>query len=162
MDRTTELATDGALELTLVRELAAPRELVFRAWTRPEMAARWWGPKGFTTVSLAMDVRPGGIYRHAMRSPEGTVHTKTGTYREVAAPERLVLTYAWEDEAGKPKHQMLVTVTFEAVGDRTRLTLHHAEFESATARDAHRGGWTSCLERFAEYLAEQLAKENRQ
>jgi len=107
-----------SIELNMVRELAAPPDLVYRAWTRPEMAARWWGPKGFVTEKLEMDVRVGGGYRHTMRSPEGTRHTKRGVYREVG-PDRLVLTYAWEDEAGAPKHWMLVTVTFEAAGNGT-------------------------------------------
>jgi uncharacterized protein YndB with AHSA1/START domain len=151
-------AANEPISLTIVRELDAPPALVFRAWTRPEMAARWWGPKGFVTEKLEMDARTGGRYRHTMRSPEGTLHTKQGVYREVREPERLVLTYAWEDEAGRPKHLMLVTVTFEAAGDGTRLTLHHSEFESTTARDLHHGGWSSCLDRFADYLAEETTR----
>ena len=143
------------ISLTMVRELDAPPALVFRAWTRPEMAARWWGPKGFVTTHLEMEARAGGYYRHTMRSPEGTLHTKRGEYREVREPDRLVLSYAWEDEGGAPKHWMLVTVTFEAAGDGTRLTLHHSEFESTTARDLHKSGWSSCLDRFEAFLAEE-------
>jgi uncharacterized protein YndB with AHSA1/START domain len=153
-------AVDGATrasaerELVVTRVLAAPRRLVFKAWTEPEHAARWWGPRGFTTLSCEMDVRPGGAWRRCMRSPEGSVHVKRGVYREVVEPERLVFTYADEDAGGRPGHETLVTVSFaEAGAGRTRLTLRQAAFETVAARDAHRGGWTSCLERFADHLA---------
>ncbi len=146
-------AAAGERELVITRVFDAPRALVFAAWTRPEHAARWWGPQGFAPISCTMDVRPGGAWRRSMRSPSGTVHTARGIYREIVAPERLVFTYAWEDAAGSPGHETLVTVTFAARGDRTELTLHQAVFPSQAARDDHRGGWTSCFERFAEYLA---------
>ena len=140
-------------ELVITRVFDAPRRVVFRAWTDPEQLARWWGPRGFTTIFSHGDVRPGGAWRRRIRSPEGTEHTGRGVYREIAAPERLVFTYAWEDAAENPGHETLVTVTFDDLGDKTRLTLRQAVFESMTSRDSHRGGWTSCFDRFAEYLA---------
>ncbi len=140
-------------ELVVARVFDAPRRLVFRAWTDPELAAHWWGPKGFTSVSCEMDVRPGGKWRRSMRSPDGSLRCARGVYREIVAPERLVFTYAWEDADGRPGHETLVSVVFVEHGGRTELTLRQAVFETVTARDAHRGGWTSCLERFAEYLA---------
>jgi uncharacterized protein YndB with AHSA1/START domain len=143
----------AARELTVTRVFDAPREMVFAAWTDPAQAARWWGPQGFTTISCEMDVRPGGAYRACMRSPEGTRHCRRGVYREVVRPERLVFTFAWEDSDGNPGHEMVVTVSFAAIGSQTRLTLHQAVFETVAARDDHRRGWLSCLERFAEYLA---------
>jgi uncharacterized protein YndB with AHSA1/START domain len=144
---------DGPPELTVTRVIDAPRTLVFKAWTQPEHAARWWGPQGFTVLFCQMDARPGGSFRSSMRSPSGSIHTKQGVYREVTAPERLVFTFAWEDEAGNPTHEMLITVRFDALGSRTRLTLHQAFFETESLRDEHEAGWTSCLERFAEYMA---------
>jgi uncharacterized protein YndB with AHSA1/START domain len=140
-------------ELLVERVFDAPRRLVSKLWTQPEHAARWWGPQGFTTLLCQMDVRPGGAWRRRMRSPEGTVHVKRGVYREIVEPERLVFTYADEDADGQVGHETLVTVAFEEDGGKTKLTLHQAAFDTAAARDAHRGGWTSCLERFADYLA---------
>jgi uncharacterized protein YndB with AHSA1/START domain len=142
-------------ELIVTRILDAPRALVFRAWTEPERAAMWWGPQGFETISCCMDVREGGNWRLSMRSPEGSVHTKRGTYREVVAPERLVLTYAWEDAEGHIGQETLVTVTFDDLGHKTRLTLHHTGFESVASRDSHYGGWSSCMERFAAFLTKE-------
>ena len=86
-----------------------------------------------------------------MRAPDGTEHTKRGVYHEVVPPELLVFTYAWEDANGDIGHEMRVTVTFAARGQKTLLTLHQTGFQSVVARDLHQGGWTSCLERFAGY-----------
>jgi uncharacterized protein YndB with AHSA1/START domain len=100
-----------------------------------------------------MDIRPGGAYRLCMRSPQGTDHWKRGVYREITPPERIVFTFAWEDADGKPGHELLTTVTFAEHGTKTKLTLHQAMFETVERCADHRGGWTSCLERFAEYIA---------
>ena len=140
-------------ELIVTRVIDAPRRLVFKAWTQPEQVARWWGPKGFTTTFCDMDIRPGGKFRFCMRSPTGTDHWKRGVYREVVAPERIIFTFAWEDAAGNPGHELLTTVTFANQGSKTKLTLHQAVFETVEGCDDHRSGWTSCLERFADYMA---------
>jgi uncharacterized protein YndB with AHSA1/START domain len=99
-----------------------------------------------------MDIRPGGAYRFCMRSPEGLDHWKRGVYREIVEPERIVFTFAWEDVHGEPGHELLTTVTFTEDGTKTRLTLRQATFETAAGRDDHGIGWTSCLERFADYM----------
>jgi uncharacterized protein YndB with AHSA1/START domain len=154
MDTTTSIDAEvRERALVITRIFEAPRDLVFRAWTEPDRAARWWGPHGFVTTYCNMDVRPGGTFRVCTRSPEGIEHWKQGIYREVVERERLVFTFAWEDAEGKPRHQTLVTVTFIERGDKTELTLRQAVFETVEARDNHQRGWTSTLERFAEYLA---------
>lgn len=154
MATTSHSAVDTApLELVVTRLIDAPRTLVFRAWTQQEHAARWWGPLGFTIEACMLDATEGGSYRVAMRAPDGAARTKRGVYSEVVAPERLVFTYAWEDANGNPGHEMRVTVTFDAHGEQTLLTLRQTGFESMPECDSHRGGWTGCLERFAGYMA---------
>ncbi|HEU0217713.1 MAG TPA: SRPBCC domain-containing protein [Stellaceae bacterium] len=146
--------------LVIARIFDAPRPLVFAAWIDPAQAAQWWGPKGFTTVSNEMDVRVGGAWRRCMRSPAGTQHRSRGVYREIVAPERLAFTFAWE-QGGSPGHgpETVVTATFRALGDnRTELTLHQAPFQTVEGRDDHRAGWSSCLERFAEFLANRVLR----
>jgi uncharacterized protein YndB with AHSA1/START domain len=140
-------------DLVVTRIFDAPRRLVFEAWIDAQHAAHWWGPQGFVPVSCEMDVRPGGAWRRAMRSPDGRLHVGRGIYREIVVPERLVFTYAWVDADGRPGHETLVSVIFAERAGKTELTLRQSGFATATARDAHREGWTSCLERFAEYLA---------
>jgi len=146
-------ALSAESELVITRIFDAPRRLVFKMWTEPEHLVRWWGPRGFTTISSRMDVRPGGTWSRSMRAPDGNVIRKHGVYREIVAPERLVLTYVTDDLAANPGPETLVTVTFADLHGKTRLTLHQAVFESVAAHEAHHGGWTGCLERFAEYLS---------
>ncbi len=126
---TSAAAVADERELVITRVFDAPRSLVFKTWTQPEHLARWWGPQGFTIVSCEMDVRPGGGWRRCMRSPEGTLHTKRGVYREIVVPERLVFTYADVDAAGRAGPETLVTVSFAEQGGKTRLTLHQTGFE---------------------------------
>jgi uncharacterized protein YndB with AHSA1/START domain len=144
------LAAEG--ELAITRIFDAPRRLVFKTWTEPEHLVRWWGPHGFTTISGWLDVRPGGTWPRSMRAPNGSVIRKYGVYREIVAPERLVLSYITDDATGNPGPETLVTVTFADLGGKTRLTLHQTAFQSVVARDDHRHGWTGALERFAAYL----------
>ena len=144
-------------ELVITRIFEAPRQLVFKMWTEPEHLVRWWGPRGFTTISGRMDVRPGGAWSRLMRAPNGTVIRKHGIYREIVAPDRLVLTYVTDDLAGNPGPETLVTVTLADLDGKTRLTLHQTGFESVLAREAHHGGWISCLDRFAEHLSTNAA-----
>jgi uncharacterized protein YndB with AHSA1/START domain len=139
--------------LKIERVFDAPRSLVFKAWTEPEHIAKWWGPRGFTSTVLKSDLRPGGAYRIHMLGPDGD-HWTQGIYREVVPPERLVMVGSWADAQGNPtRPETTLTLLFEDLGGKTRLTLHNAVFESVTARDLHQGGWASSLDCLAEYLA---------
>ena len=155
MAATSNAVTESSdRELVLTRIFDAPRSLVFKAWTEPRHLARWWGPRGFSVVSCEMDPRTGGSYRFHMRGPDGTDHWPQGVFREIDEPERFVASWCWTDANGKPERpETVLTVTFEAVGEKTKLTLHQAVFESVTARDTHGEGWNSTLDCLAEYLA---------
>jgi len=139
-------------ELVITRVFDAPRELVFRAWTDPDHLRLWWGPHGFTVTFLEVDVRPGGLWRKCMRSPDGRDYWRSGAYREVAPPERLSFTYYSDDPNSLPGHETLVTLEFADRGSKTLMTFRQALFESNAARDAHQGGWTESLERLYGYL----------
>lgn len=141
-------------ELVITRVFDAPRSLVFKAWTEPERVMCWLGPKGFTALEFEMDLRPGGAWRSRMRSPEGTEYANGGIVREIVEPERLVFTFAWDDEDGKPGREMLVAITFAEREGGTEMTFTQAVFESAEDRDGHREGWGESFDRLAEYLAQ--------
>jgi len=139
--------------LIIERIFDAPRELVFKAWTEPERQVQWLGPQGFTGKILQAATKPGDAYRYFMRDPQGGDHWQQGVIQEMAAPALLKFTYEWANERGEAtRPQTLVTVTFEDVGGKTRLTLRQEVFESVTACDDHRGGWNSSLDRLAEYM----------
>jgi uncharacterized protein YndB with AHSA1/START domain len=143
----------AAYTLALERIFDAPRELVFKAWIDPKHLVRWLGPQGFTGTIIEMDARPGGAYRFRMRSAAGIEYWQQGVYREIVEPERFVRTCVWADADGNPTGpETLMTVTFEQHDGGTKLTFQQV-FESAAARDAHRSGTASALDRLAQYLA---------
>lgn len=153
-------------EIVITRDLDAPPERVFKAWTDPERVARWWGPRGFTTPFCRIDLRTGGVFHYCMRSPEGRDYWGIGIYREIVAPERIVYTDAFSDADGNPvspahygmsaSHpaETLVTATFAEHGAKTTLTLRHSIPESSDVYEECRQGWTEMLERLGEELSQ--------
>jgi uncharacterized protein YndB with AHSA1/START domain len=143
-------------ELTITRVLAAPRELVFKAWTDPARLARWWGPKGFTNPVCEVDARVGGALRIVMRSPDGSEYPMKGEFREVVAPERLVFTNIAVDSDGSHMLEGLTTVTFAAQGDKTLMTLHTRVVGvialSAQMLDGMEEGWTESIDRLEAHV----------
>ena len=151
--------------LVITRVFDAPRELVFRAWSEPERAMRWWGPKGFTTPVCKIDFRVGGKFLNCMRSPDGKDYWSTGVYREIVEPERIVCTDSFADAEGNvvpASHygmvgdfpmEMLVTVTFEDQGGKTKLTLRHAGMPAGENREGANQGWNESFDKLAEYVA---------
>jgi uncharacterized protein YndB with AHSA1/START domain len=139
----------SAREVVITRICKAPRELVFRAWTEPQQLARWWGPKSFTNPVCEADALPGGAWRIVMRGPDGGEYPCQGIYQEVVAPERLVFTNNAVDAEGRELIQGHTTVTFEALGDKTKITLRtRATPRTALAAEMIEGmkaGWTQSL-----------------
>jgi uncharacterized protein YndB with AHSA1/START domain len=138
--------------LVMNAEFAAPRDVVFAAWTDKRMVSRWWAAGSYTMLSCEMDVRPGGGWRRLLRRPDRSTLLEYGVYREVVRPERLVFTYNSEGGAFV-EPETVVTVTLAALGrERTRLTLRHAPIETDAARAFHEGGWSRCFDRFSNAL----------
>jgi uncharacterized protein YndB with AHSA1/START domain len=139
-------------ELVITRVFDAPRDLVFKAWTDARHAKSWWGPRDYPATHLEMDVRPGGVWRGRLRSTnDGKELGLGGVFREVVAPERVVFTFAWEEE-GERGLETLVTVTFAEQDGKTRMTFRQTPFQSIEERDGHRGGWSSSFDRLEEYV----------
>ncbi len=144
-------------EIVITRVVDAPRELVWNAMTDPAHVVQWWGPRGFTTSVEKMDLRPGGEWKHLMRGPDGTDYPNSSIFREVVKPERIVFSHSG-GKKGNPGQHFLATWTFEALADKTRVTIHML-FPSGHNRDtvirehgAFEGG-KQTLERLGEYLA---------
>jgi uncharacterized protein YndB with AHSA1/START domain len=123
------LPSDREIELTRVFD--APCELVFKAFTDPELIPRWWGWRDSTTIVDKMDVRPGGLWRFVSRGSDGVEYAFNGEYREVVPPERLVYTFEFE---GMPGHVLVETLTFAEHDGKTTLT-DHSLFDSREERD---------------------------
>ena len=121
-------------EIVITRVFDAPRELVWDAWTDPEQVVQWWGPKGFTTTIQEMNVTPGGVWRHTMHGPDGAEYPNKSVFIEVVKPKRIVFSHGG-GKKGAPGAQFEPTWTFEAQGNKTKLTIRML-FPSAAARDA--------------------------
>jgi uncharacterized protein YndB with AHSA1/START domain len=118
-------------ELLVSRTVSGPARIVFEAWTRPELLARWWTPKSFpiTLLSCEMDVRVGGRYRLVF-GYEGSTMEFFGRYLEVTPNSRLV----WTNDEGDGG-ETITTVTFEKTDGKTLLTAHDL-YPSKEALDA--------------------------
>jgi uncharacterized protein YndB with AHSA1/START domain len=149
----TSTSTTADREIVTTRLIAAPRTLVFEAWTNPKHVAHWFGPDGFVTTTHSMDVRPGGVWRFTMRGPDGKDWPNVVTYEQVVAPERLVYLHGDETEPD----MFHTTVTFDEQDGMTALTMR-AVFKTAAAREfvvRQRGaieGAQQTVARLAEYV----------
>jgi uncharacterized protein YndB with AHSA1/START domain len=152
--KSASAAASAERPLVITRVFDAPREAVFSAWTDPTQIASWLGPGDIRAEAKAMDPRPQGAFRIALHGKTGIVNIAGGVYREVVPPERLVFTWTWELDGGKtPKgHEMLITVTFQAKGRQTEMTLHQINFASDESRDKHTHGWSGSFDKLAALL----------
>ncbi len=143
-------------KVVITRVLRAPLETVWKAWTRPEHLARWFGPKGCKTVG-AFDVRVGGVWRSDIESPSGEHFVHSGVYRVVEPMTRLVTTHVWDRPCGSDgeaaTRETLITVEFEPMGSQTRVTLTHAGLSSEKSCESHRGGWSETLDHLEAFMA---------
>ncbi|WP_188197688.1 SRPBCC family protein [Nonomuraea sp. SYSU D8015] len=154
MSDTEFVIEPGRQDIIMTRVFGAPREVVFRAVTDPELIPRWWGPHFLTTRVDLMEVRPGGRWRYVNIDARGREYAFGGVYHDVVAPERFVRTWAFE---GWPEDVALETVTLVEADGRTKYVAQSVH-RSVEARDAivradgPRGGRES-MDRLAEVLA---------
>ena len=147
--------SDASREIVVTRVFDAPPEVVFDAWTDRNAIATWWGPNGFTTTTYDMDVRPGGVWRFMMHGPDGTDYPNRIAYHEVEKPRRLAYTHGGDEGVN-----FEVVVTFEAEGEKTRITMRSL-FATAEERDkvvtdfGAIEGANQTLNRLAEHLAKK-------
>jgi uncharacterized protein YndB with AHSA1/START domain len=145
------------VERTIVieRELDAPRELVWRAWTDPDELTKWWGPEHFTTPreKIELDLRPGGVCRMTMVGPDGEEYPNDGHFRIVEPPERL----SFGEES--TDHPMIesgeTTVELVDLGDdRTRVVITSRMICAEELLPMARAGWASQLDKLEALLAD--------
>lgn len=172
MERFEEQLAFAAAEkpFVITRTFDAPREKVWQAFTEAERLMHWWGPAGFKMDKATVDLRPGGAYHYGMSGPGGMTMWGKFTYREVAAPSRLVFLLSFSDEKGglsrHPGHagwplQMLKVITLTEEGGKTTLTLRGVPFNATAAEQqvylehhsSMHGGFGATWDQLAEYLA---------
>lgn len=130
---TLEVTTPSDREIVMTRVFDAPRDLVFDAWTKPELLTRWLGVRnGWAFAVCEVDLRVGGSYRYVWRGPEGNEMGMGGVYREIARPERVVNTEKF-DESWYPG-EALDTMVLTEHDDKTTCTTT-VRYGSKEARD---------------------------
>lgn len=144
MNDTKTTAPNG---LVLRRTFNAPRARVFAAWTNPDLMRQFFSSDDSPVKVSALDVRTGGTYRLAFRRPNGEEWVVFGTYREVVPPERLSMTWTWEEDDPSLERETLLTLEFHDRAGATELVLTHVNFRDEQQRDGHGHGWTGMLDR---------------
>jgi uncharacterized protein YndB with AHSA1/START domain len=119
-------------QILITREFDAPRHLVYRAWTTPELVRRWWSGHRGQVTSCEIDLRLGGGWRYVMVTDGGVEVAFHGRYREIIPDQRIVTTEVYE---AVPDEEALNTVTFAETDGRTTLTVL-AQHSSRQVRDA--------------------------
>ena len=156
-NETVITAEPGKLEYFIVREFEAPRELVFKAFTDPELVKQWLGPHGLKMTIERFESKDGGTYRYIHEDQNGNRFVFRGVNHEVLSPEHIIGTFEFE---GLPErgHVALQTAKFEALpGGRTRVT-NQSVFQSVADRDGMlRSGMERGVKQGFERLDEVLA-----
>ena len=153
----TLLETDPRLDLVLERVVDVPVELVWAAWTRPEHIRKWFTPAPWTTTDCEIDLRPGGMFRTTMRSPEGKEFPNMGCYLEVIPNQRLVFTDTLLP-GYRPSAKPFFTgiITLEPHGGGTRYTAIALHGDEATRKQheamGFHDGWGKALDQLVAHM----------
>jgi uncharacterized protein YndB with AHSA1/START domain len=127
-ERTNAVNGEATNETVHKRTIEASREIVFNAWTTPELLAQWWGPKGFTNTFEEFDLRPGGKWRFVMHGPNGVNYPNECIFVEISFPDRIVLQHV------APVHQFQIIADFDDLQGKTGVTFCQ-RFETAEKLD---------------------------
>lgn len=157
---TLKVEPRGDHEIVMTRDFDAPRNLLFDAWTKPELLKRWLGVRGGWTFAVCeVDLKVGGTYRFVWRGPDGTEMGMGGVYREIVPPERIVSTELFDD----PWYpgESVNTLDFIEHGGRTTL-VSTMRYESREARDGvlaspMESGVAESYDKLADLLASEIA-----
>ena len=163
-DRKTK--ADSRLDLVLERVIDVPRKRVWEAWTKPEHLKQWFTPEPWKTVDCEVDLRPGGIFRTVMRSPEGQEFPSIGCFLEVVENEKLVWTSvllpgfrpATLESSGHECAELAMTaiITFETQGKGTKYTARvlHKDEEGRRKHEemGFHEGWGKALEQLVAHM----------
>lgn len=142
----TDVQSPAVPAIVLRRTYPVARERVYAAWTNPEIAARFLGPGDVTATGITMDVRLGGAYSITMTSPEMGRMTVRGKYVEVKAPERISMTWRWEEDDPAEEYDSLLTLEFHDHNGHTDFVLTHEKIATLESRDRHEAGWTAIVD----------------
>jgi len=150
---TLKVTLPSEREIVLTRVFDAPRQMIYDAWTKPELLKRWFGPRGWSLVVCEVDLKVGGKWRFVLRGPDGKEMGMRGVYRELVPPERDVHTESFDDFPG----ESLVTGVLVEVDGKTTMTATilylSQEVRDAVLKSGIEHGAAETYDRLAEMLA---------
>lgn len=151
-------AEPGVPQILTARQFDAPRELIYRAFTEPDLLAQWLGPRKYTMTIERFDLRDGGTWRYLHSDDAGNAHGFHGVFHGDPSPDVIVQTFEYE---GAPGNVSMDTLTFEE-HDGSTTVRSNSVFQSVEARDAMydagmADGMREGYERLDELLAKQIA-----
>jgi uncharacterized protein YndB with AHSA1/START domain len=155
VSKTQIVAEPNTPQFVITREFDAPRDLLFRAYTDPELLVQWLGPRALTMTIDRLEARDGGTWRFIHRDADGNEFGFHGVHHGTPSPDNgIVRTFEFE---GFPGYVSLETLTFEERGHKT-VARTNVVFQSVEARDGHlqsgmEGGFNESMERLDELLA---------
>jgi uncharacterized protein YndB with AHSA1/START domain len=149
-------AAEGRLVLQQARRFDARPERVYRLLTLPTEVAKWWGPHGFTTPEVHIDLRVGGSYRYTMQPPEGEAFHLSGEFLALLPPSGLRFTFRW-DEPVPDDRETVVALSLDAFGGRTTVTLTQGDFATMNRLELHRSGWADSFDKLEALLRDGAA-----
>ena len=150
--RRAEVTLPADDQILITREFDAPRRLVYRAWTTPELVGRWWSGRRGEMTLVEMDFRVGGAWRYVMNARDGHEVGFHGEYLEIVPPSRLAFTFRWEEPAPDDR-QTVVSLSLTDLGGTTELVVDQGLFATDARLALHRSGWSESLDRLAEVLS---------
>lgn len=153
---------DPTLDLVLERDVDVPVELVWKAWTTPEHLRHWFVPKPWTITACELDLRPGGVFRSVMRSPDGQEFTNEGCYLEVSPHERLIFTDTLlPGYRPSPKPFFTAVLQLQRRGSGTRYTAIAIHGNEETRKNHEQmgfyDGWGTVVDQMAAYIKAQMS-----
>ena len=140
------------LVLELRWTFAAPRKRMFTALTDPADLVKWWGPAGFTTPEIELDLSVGGGYRFGMQPPDGELFHLVGEFLEIDPPRRLAYTFCWEEPDPDDRETVVRVSLLDVAAEVTGLSLSQGTFATQARWALHQSGWKDSLERLSQLV----------
>jgi uncharacterized protein YndB with AHSA1/START domain len=145
------VAEEAARVVRIERTFDAPAEVVFDAWTSPEVIKRWFRPASrWQEPSAEVDLRVGGTVRVVMRDPDGEPVEAWGEYTLIERPHRLAFTWTFADD---PSNQQMIELEFTERDGVTTVLFVNSDISEERRRDAQYDGWSTCFDEMERVLA---------
>ena len=150
---TLRVSLPSDCEITLTRVFKAPRQLVYEAFSKPELLKRWFGPRGWSLVTCDVDVRVGGSFRFVLRGPDGRELGMRGVYREITPPERSVHVESFDDFPGESQVTAIFTEQYGQTTLNATILYPSREVRDAVIKSGMEHGAAESYDKLAELLS---------